>query len=57
VKWYSGMQSVPRRWAVHFPEWLAYDQIASVFAALAVAAVLVFMVRFLAGLPRLAAIN
>ncbi|MDP6020185.1 MAG: cbb3-type cytochrome c oxidase subunit I [Alphaproteobacteria bacterium] len=50
---YSGLQSVPRRWAVHFPEWLAYDQIASVFAALAVAGVLVFMVRFLAGVPRL----
>jgi cytochrome c oxidase subunit 1 len=29
----SGQHSIPRRWAVHFPEWLVYSQIASLFAA------------------------
>jgi len=43
----AGKNSIPRRYAVHLPEWLPYDRIASLFAALAVAAVLVFTVRFL----------
>jgi cytochrome c oxidase subunit 1 len=43
----SGKNSIPRRYAVHLPEWLPYDRIASLFAALAVAAVLLFTVRFL----------
>jgi cytochrome c oxidase subunit 1 len=51
---YSGSQSVPRRWAVHVPEWVAYDRIGTVFALVIVAAVLVFVVRFLASVPRLA---
>lgn len=46
----SGKNSVPRRWAVHLPEWVPYDRVASVFAALVVAAVLVFLVRFLSRL-------
>lgn len=50
---YSGRLSVPRRWAVHLPEWLVYDQIASVFAALAVVTAVVLMARFLISLPRL----
>jgi cytochrome c oxidase subunit 1 len=50
----SGRHSVPRRWAVHLPEWLPYDRIGSLFAALVVAAVLVFAVRFLARLPAMA---
>lgn len=50
---YSGRISVPRRWAVHLPEWLVYDRIASVFAAVAVVAAVVLMARFLIGLPRL----
>ena len=52
---YSGRVSVPRRWAVHLPEWIVYDQIASVFAVLVVLAVVVFTVRFLSRLPRLVA--
>lgn len=28
----SGRASVPRRWAVHLPEWIGYDRIASAFA-------------------------
>jgi cytochrome c oxidase subunit 1 len=43
---YGGRASVPRRYAVHLPEWLAYDRIASVFAALVIATVLVFVLRF-----------
>src|SRR6185295_17314485 len=29
---YAGMISVPRRWAVHLPEWVAQDQLGSIFA-------------------------
>jgi len=52
---YSGNQSVPRRYADHAPQWVAYDQIASAFAILVVAAMAVFLLRFFAGLrPRTA---
>lgn len=51
---YAGRESVPRRWAVHLPEWIALDRIATVFAAIAIAAALVFAVRFLMRVPRLA---
>ncbi len=48
---YSGKASVARRYAAHLPEWVPYDRVASVFAVLVVAAVLVFTVRFLTRLP------
>ncbi len=51
----SGRNSVPRRWAVHLPEWVPYDRVASVFAVLVVAAVVVFLVRFLSRLRVMAA--
>jgi cytochrome c oxidase subunit 1 len=51
----SGRDSVPRRWAVHLPEWLAYDRVAACFAAAVVAAMLVFTLRFLLRLKRIAA--
>jgi cytochrome c oxidase subunit 1 len=44
---YSGKESVPRRYAAHLPEWVPYDRVASAFAVLIVAAVLVFIARFL----------
>ena len=44
---YSGKSSVARRYAAHLPEWVPYDRVAAVFAALVIAAVLVFMLRFL----------
>jgi cytochrome c oxidase subunit 1 len=50
----SGRHSIPRRWAVHLPEWVPYDRIGSLFAALVVAAVLVFTVRFLTRLGAMA---
>ena len=48
----SGAMSVPRRWAVHLPEWLLQDRIATGFAVLVVLSVLVFVVRFALGLSR-----
>ena len=50
---YSGQMSVPRRWAVHLPEWVAVDQLAAVFAGLIVLSVLIFKGRFLARVPQL----
>jgi cytochrome c oxidase subunit 1 len=43
---WGGVNSVPRRWAVHFPEWLGSDRIASIFAAMVVLATLVLLLRF-----------
>lgn len=43
---YGGLESVPRRYATHLPKWLPYDRIGSAFAAIVIAAVLVFVVRF-----------
>ncbi|MFO1349845.1 MAG: cbb3-type cytochrome c oxidase subunit I [Gammaproteobacteria bacterium] len=43
----SGVLSIPRRYAVHLPEWLLYDRIGSLFAALVVVAALIFALRFL----------
>ena len=34
----SGATSIPRRWAIHFPEWHLQDRIATAFAALLIAA-------------------
>lgn len=48
----SGMNSVPRRWAVHLPEWLAYSQIATVFSVLVVSAATIFALRFIVQLPQ-----
>lgn len=46
----AGHASVPRRYAVHIPEWQSYDQIGSVGAALIVAAMLFFVIRITIGL-------
>lgn len=50
---YAGKQGVPRRFAVHLPEWMPYDRIGSAFAAAVVLAAAAFVLRFLAGVPRL----
>lgn len=52
---YSGKAGVPRRWAVHLPEWVGYDRLASLFALAVIAAALVFTLRFLVRVPRLLA--
>jgi cytochrome c oxidase subunit I len=54
---YSGKEGVPRRWAVHLPEWVAYDRLASLFALAMIAAVIVFAIRFLIRVPRLIAMR
>ncbi len=43
----GGHESVPRRWALHFPEWLALDKVASLFAVLLVLGTIVLTLRFL----------
>lgn len=48
----SGASSVPRRWAVHFPEWILQDRIGTLFAVLAVFGTVLFVVRYLTGLGR-----
>ncbi|MCL4767045.1 MAG: cbb3-type cytochrome c oxidase subunit I [Hyphomicrobiaceae bacterium] len=52
---YAGRHSVPRRWAVHLPEWVLYDQLASIFAVLVLLAAGLFVWRFLVRVPRLLA--
>ncbi len=48
----SGSASVPRRWAVHYPEWLPHDQLASVFGAAVLAGIVVFLSSLIARLGR-----
>ena len=46
----GGRMSTPRRFAVHEPQWWAYDQLGSIGAALVIAAMLVFTVHIVVGL-------
>lgn len=48
----SGAMSIPRRWAVHLPEWFAQDRIATAFAVLIIIGTLLFVVKYVAGLGR-----
>ena len=50
---YSGKNSVPRRWGVHLDEWLATDQVATVFAVLIIIAFFVIASKFFLRLPNL----
>jgi len=43
----SGAMSIPRRWAVHLPEWQFQDQIATFFGLLTLIAATFFVVKFL----------
>ncbi|MGI9383131.1 MAG: cbb3-type cytochrome c oxidase subunit I [Methyloligellaceae bacterium] len=45
----AGSNSVPRRWAVHIPEWQAIDMVATAFAALSVLGAAYFLIRYLVG--------
>jgi cytochrome c oxidase subunit 1 len=49
----AGSASVPRRYAVHLPEWLPYDHSSSIGAILVIAATLAFTVRIIVGLTKL----
>jgi cytochrome c oxidase subunit I len=44
--------SIPRRWAVHLPEWVARDRLASIFALVVVLAIALFVVNYLARFAR-----
>lgn len=46
----SGYYSVPRRWAVHFPEWVGLSAAASVIGALVIVGASIFALRFLTSL-------
>ena len=46
----SGSASVPRRWAVHYMEWLPHAQLASAFGAAVLAGTVIFLISFLARL-------
>ena len=48
----AGHVSVPRRYAVHRPEWIPYDQLGSIGALLVIVAMLVFAVRIIVALLR-----
>jgi cytochrome c oxidase subunit I len=48
----AGHISTPRRFAVHLPQWLAYDQAGAIGAAMAITAMLVFTVHIVAALLR-----
>jgi len=48
----SGAMSVPRRWAVHAPEWFLQDRIATAFGALVVLAALFFVTSYVKGLGK-----
>jgi cytochrome c oxidase subunit 1 len=43
----SGAMSIPRRWAVHLPQWHLQAQIASAFAVLIILAATAFVLRYL----------
>ena len=49
----GGWASVPRRWAAHLPEWLIWDQIASVMAIGVTVLAGVFVTMFFARMPRI----
>jgi cytochrome c oxidase subunit I len=49
----GGSMSVPRRYAVHLPQWQIYDSVGSIGASLALAGALILILRFLAALPAL----
>ncbi len=48
----SGALSVPRRWAVHMPEWFLQDRLATIFALLVVFSILTQVIRYATGLSR-----
>ncbi len=51
----AGHVSVPRRFAVHRPEWFPYDHMGSIGALLLITGMLVFAVRIISGLLKIPA--
>ncbi len=50
---YSGMQSVPRRFAEHIAAWVPYDQLATLFGVLVLLSMLLFILNLLGRLGRI----
>jgi cytochrome c oxidase subunit 1 len=48
----AGHMSTPRRFAAHLPQWLPYDRMGAIGAALAIAAMLMFTAQIVVGLLR-----
>ena len=48
----SGALSVPRRWAVHAPEWFLQDRIATFLGAMVVIGALMFVIAYARGLTK-----
>ncbi len=46
----SGATSIPRRWAVHLPDWVLQDQISTWFGVLVVLSALVLLIKYIGGL-------
>lgn len=47
---FSGANSVPRRWAVHLPDWVPLDRLATIFGVVVFLTMTVLVLRFLARL-------
>ena len=43
----GGASSIPRRWAVHAPEWIGNDHVSVLFAALTILGAVAFLTRYL----------
>ena len=43
----GGAMSVPRRWAVHLPQWFMQDRVSAVFALISIIGALVLLGRYL----------
>jgi cytochrome c oxidase subunit 1 len=44
----GGTMSVPRRWAVHLPQWSMQDHVGAAFALISIIGTLVLLGRYLA---------
>ena len=44
----GGTMSVPRRWAVHLPQWFMQDHVGAVFALISIIGTVVLLGRYLA---------
>lgn len=42
----SGAASIPRRWAVHAPDWMVHDRLAAIFALVAIVGAALFLARY-----------
>lgn len=49
---FSGAASIPRRWAVHYEEWLTHDRIGTLFSVLVIVGTLIFVLRYVSRLAR-----